>query len=218
MSKQTKQIQQPRQHRLSIQPKEEKESNRRTPTQALEGLAPDAALQLPGTASQSLRQAAVIQRQTTHGNSVVARDLEERDAGAGPIAPPSRLEGPAGSVSVSGGVAEINAPAIALKAPTVTLNGMLVGGHVMSDQVMSSGNVTSSGNMESAGDMRATGDVQSVKVMAAESVSSAGTVTSAGNMTSLGAMSAMLGVSTPGDAQSTRVITQDIPGWPKEKD
>lgn len=207
MSAQSQRIQKSDQRRPHIQPQEEKESNSRAPAQALEGIAPEAALQLPGAASQSLRQAAVIQMQAMHGNSVVARNLEERDIGAAPVTPPSRLEGPAGSISVSGGLAEINAPAIALKAPTVSLNGMLVGGSLMPNQVLATGSVAGETLASMGGGIKSEGDMQAV-----------GNVFSTGNVTSLGHVSGLLGVSTVGDAKSLRVITTDIPGWQKERE
>jgi hypothetical protein len=141
-------LQQTNQHRPHIQSKEDQEKSGRGADRALAGVAPSQAAQLPGRASQALRQAAVLQMQRVQGNNFVQRAVEvgevESQAAA---AAPNQIEGPGASVSVANGVAEVNAPMVTVNAPMVRVSGILQSDTLITNSVISSSYTPGAGNI-----------------------------------------------------------------------
>ena len=156
MSGHPQRLQQTNQHRPHIQSKEDQEKSGRSADQALAGVAPSQAAQLPGRASQALRQSAVLQMQRLHGNNFVQRNpwFEPMSGDAATAAPgetaaaaPSQIEGPGASVSVANGVAEVNAPMVTVNAPMVRVSGILQSDTLITNSVISSSYTPGAGNI-----------------------------------------------------------------------
>jgi len=148
--------------------------------------------------------------QSIHGNSAVAPaipgiGIEERnDAGVAPTASLlSRLEGPSGSVSVSGGAAEINAPEINLKAPSVKINGELVSDQIKTDNVMSE-NVNSSGVMR-ADNMLVTGHLTTGSLDADSAVTTEGQLLTGDDINAVGNISLTGNISAGGEVRGSNL-------------
>jgi hypothetical protein len=135
------------QHRSHIQPKEEKESNGRAPDRTLAGVAPGAATQLPGRASQALRQSAVLQMQRVQGNNFVQRAVEVGEIESQAAVPPNQIAEPGASVSVANGVAEVNAPMVTINAPITRVNGILQSDTLITNSVISASYSPGAGNI-----------------------------------------------------------------------
>ena len=140
-------IQRANQHRSHIQPKEEKESAGRTPNQTTTGMAPGATMQLPGRASQGLRQSAMLQMQRVQGNNFVQRAVEVGEVESQAAVAPSQISGPGASVSVENGVAHIDAPMVTVNAPLTRVNGILQSDTLITDSVISASYSPGAGNI-----------------------------------------------------------------------
>ena len=149
MSGHPQRLQQTNQHRPHIQSKEDQEKSGRGADQALAGVVPSQAAQLPGRASQALRQAAVLQMQRVQGNNFVQRAVEigEVESETAPAPAPSQIEGPGASVSVANGVAEVNAPMVTVNAPMVRVSGILQSDTLITNSVISSSYTPGAGNI-----------------------------------------------------------------------
>jgi hypothetical protein len=139
-------IQHANQRRTQIQPKEEKESNGRTPQTT--AVTPGAAMQLPGRASQGLRQSAMLQMQRVQGNNFVQRAVEVGEVESETAAPvPTQIAGPGASVSVDGGAAVVNAPMVTVNAPMMRVNGILQSDTLITNSVISAAYSPGAGNI-----------------------------------------------------------------------
>jgi hypothetical protein len=138
-------IQHANQRRTQIQPKEEKESNGRT--QQTTAVTPGAAMQLPGRASQGLRQSAMLQMQRVQGNNFVQRAVEVGETESQVAGGPTQIEGPGASVSVANGIAEVNAPMVTVNAPMMRVNGILQSDTLITNSVISAAYSPGAGNI-----------------------------------------------------------------------
>ena len=124
--------------------------------------------QLPsGPGTRALRQAAVLQMQRTHGNSVVMRQIasdvqrqdqsEQAAEGSAPTgqttAPATEGEGPSqissagSSVSTSAGGVDLTGPMVNLNAAVVNADGVVHASTIIADSVVASSYTPGAGNI-----------------------------------------------------------------------
>jgi hypothetical protein len=104
-------------------------------------------MQLPGRASQGLRQSAVLQMQRVQGNNFVQRAVEVGEIESQTAAPPNRIESGGASVAVDGGTAVVNAPMVTINAPLTRVNGILQSDTLITDSVISASYSPGAGNI-----------------------------------------------------------------------
>jgi len=117
--------------------------------------------QLPsGPGTRALRQAAVLQMQRTHGNSMVMRQLtpdvqrqdetETTSEVAGPTGEgngPSEISNGGSSVSATPGGVDVNRPMINLHAGVVNADGVVRASTIIADSVIASSYTPGAGNL-----------------------------------------------------------------------
>jgi len=105
-----------------------------------------------GHGTSSLRQAAVLQMQRTHGNAHVMRQLQpsiqrQEEEGGTATEGPSAISGPGGSVEVGGGGVEISGGIVKMHSGMVEADGVVKASTIIADSVVASSYTPGAGNI-----------------------------------------------------------------------